>query len=280
MSEVAIVASAFGADAIRSDGHAVWAEVAARAGAAAFEVRCELFAAEAQAGLPALRALGETIAAHGMWPVFSTPATLYTASGALDEAALRLATAQADALGARFVKLQLGGFGAGTGEAGSSVNADRARDDFSFSANGQAHAYGARIAACLQGVRARLVVENGQLREGGLLVQFASLFDALQREGRADVLGMTFDIGNWQWPGEAPLEAARQLAPRVEYIHCKAVAGEGARRFAVAPAADDPSFAAALRLLPREAPRGIEFPFDTSRAAADASHYVAWLASA
>ena len=112
MSEVAIVASAFGADAIRRDGHAAWVEVAARAGAAAFEVRRELFASEAQTGLSALRALGEAIGAHGMWPIYSTPATLYTASGALDEAALRLAAVEADALGARFVKLQLGGFAA------------------------------------------------------------------------------------------------------------------------------------------------------------------------
>lgn len=278
MSEVAIVASAFSADAIRRDGHAVWAEVAARAGAAAFEVRSELFASDAQAGLPALRALGETIGTHGMWPVYSTPAALYTASGALDEAALRLAVAQADALGARFVKLQLGGFGAAAQKTASAAKADHAQDN--FTAGVPAHADGARIAACLQGVRARLVVENGQPREGGLIVQFTGLFDALRREGHAGVLGMTFDIGNWQWPGEASLEAARQLAPHVEYIHCKAVAGEGARRFAVAPAADDPSFAAALQLLPREAPRGIEFPFDTRRVAADASHYVAWLGSA
>jgi hypothetical protein len=35
---VVIVASAFGADTIRRDGHAAWAEVAAKAGAAGFEV--------------------------------------------------------------------------------------------------------------------------------------------------------------------------------------------------------------------------------------------------
>jgi sugar phosphate isomerase/epimerase len=283
MSEVAIVASAFGADAIRREGHAVWAEVAARAGAAAFEVRRELFASEAQAGLPALRALGESIAAHGMWPVYSTPATLYTASGALDEAALRLAAVEADALGARFVKLQLGGFGADPAKVGSPLDDAGAAPGNRFG-DAPAHAHGARIAACLQGVRARLVVENGQLREGGLIAQFATLFDALHREGHTDVLGMTFDIGNWQWPGEAPLEAAQRLAPHVEYIHCKAVAGEGARRFAVAPATDDPLFAAVLQLLPCEAPRGIEFPLDTSLSqrdtATDASRRVAWLAGA
>jgi len=257
MSDVVVVASAFGADAIRRDGHGAWLAVAAQAGAAAFEVRRELFASDAQAALSALRALGDAIRAHGMWPVYSTPAMLYTATGSLDETALRLALDEAAALGARFVKLQLGGFAGSVGEA-----------------------RGARLAACVNGCGARLLVENGQVREGGLVAQFAGLFDALEREGCAQVLGMTFDIGNWQWPGEAPLDAARQLAKHVEYIHCKAVAGEGARRFAVAPAADDPVCGAALQILPRDVPRGLEFPFDPSRVAADASRYVEWLAAA
>jgi sugar phosphate isomerase/epimerase len=260
MSDVVIVASAFGVDAIRRDGHEAWLETAAQAGAKGFEVRRELFASEAQADLTALRSLGEAIDGFGMWSVYSTPAALYTATGALDAAALRLAVEEADALGARFVKLQLGGLG------------------LSFLEPITAH--GAQIAACMRDVRARLVVENGQLAQGGMICQFVGLFDALRYEGYADVLGMTFDLGNWQWPGESPVEAARQLAQQVEYIHCKAVTGVGARRFAVAPAADDPLCAAVLRLLPREVPRGIEFPFDPQRVAAQASHYVGWLAEA
>jgi sugar phosphate isomerase/epimerase len=255
--QVVIVASAFGVDAIRRDGHQAWLQMAARAGAAGFEVRRELFASGAQASLPALRALGQAIGSHGMWSVYSTPATLYTAVGALDEAALQLALEEAVALDARYVKLQLGGFGIEGCDAG-----------------------GEKIAACVSRFSVRLVVENGQLKEGGLVRQFVGLFEALEREGHADVLGMTFDIGNWHWPGEAPLEAARMLAPHVEYIHCKAVVGEGARRFAVAPAADDPLCTEVLRRLPRDVPRGIEFPFDPSRLEADASHYVAWLADA
>ena len=257
MSDVVIVASAFGVDAIRRDGHRKWLTAAAEAGASGFEVRRELFASEAEAVPEALAALGEAIRAQGMWSVYSTPDTLYTADGALDESALRKAFAEAAALDARLVKLQLGGFAADA-----------------------EHAAGAAIAACVRGSKPRLVVENGQLREGGLVAQFAHLFERLQREGHADVLGMTFDIGNWQWPGEVPLDAAHRLAPYVEYIHCKAVTGEGTRRFAAAPASDDPVFAAVLPLLPRDVPRGIEFPFDANRLAADASHYVTWLANA
>ncbi|MFP3549027.1 hypothetical protein SB748_37175, partial [Rhizobium sp. SIMBA_035] len=76
-----------------------------------------------------------------LWSVYSTPATLYTEAGALDADALRDTLEQADALGARFVKFQLGGFA------------------------GDAHA--AEIVALSRGARARVVVENGQLLIGG-----------------------------------------------------------------------------------------------------------------
>jgi len=256
MSEVAIVASAFGVQAIRRDGHAAWIEVAARAGAAAFEVRRELMD-DADAEPAALDALGQEIARAGMWSVWSTPDSLYDAHGRLDEAALRDALARGRALGARFAKLQLGGFA------------------------GEAHTE--RLVAVLaEGADGpRIVVENGQLEQGGSLAQFSGLFEALSGANVSRLpIGMTFDIGNWQWPGEAPLVAAARLAPHVEYIHCKAVTGEGARRFAAAPAADDPLCRAALALLPADAPRAIEFPFDATRLAADATHYVNWLATA
>jgi sugar phosphate isomerase/epimerase len=252
--DIVIVASAFGMDAVRAQGHLKCAQASRLAGAAGFEVRRELLADEADAAPQRLRALGGAIAELGLWSVFSTPASLYTADGRLDAAALGLALDEATALGARFVKLQLGGF---------------VRD-----------AAGAAIAGQMQGSNVRLVVENGQLAEGGSLAQFVGLFDALAREEHADVLGMTFDIGNWAWRGVAPLDAAAQLAPHVEYIHCKTTVGEGARRFPAAPATDDAQFAAVLDKLPRHVPRGIEFPFDANRIDADAAHYVAWLAAA
>ncbi|MEZ0602097.1 sugar phosphate isomerase/epimerase family protein [Paraburkholderia sp. IW21] len=252
--DVVIVASAFGMDAVRTGGHLKWADASRQAGAAAFEVRRELFADEAGAAPQHLRVLGKSIAELGLWSVYSTPASLYTPDGHLDTAALRLALDEATALGARFVKLQLGGFAA--------------------------EAHSGAIADHLRGANVRLVVENGQLAAGGSLAQFVGLFDALAREGRADVLGMTFDIGNWAWRDVAPLDAAGPLAAHVEYIHCKTVAGEGARRCPAAPAAGDARFAAVLDKLPRHVPRGIEFPFDASRIEADAAHYVAWLGAA
>lgn len=257
MAEVVIVASAFGADKVRRDGHRACAALAARAGAAGFEVRRELLADPADTALRAWRELGAALRAEGLWTVYSTPAALYDDTGTLDETALRLALVEAQALGARIAKLQLGGFAAGA--------ADGMRID----------ALARELAPAV-----RVVVENGQLVQGGSIAQFVRLFETLRDEGHAQALGMTFDIGNWQWPGEAPIEAARQLAAHVEYIHCKAVEGNGSRRFAGAPAADDPLCAQVLRMLPQAVPRGIEFPFDAARLEADAARYVAWLAAA
>lgn len=252
--EIVIVASAFGAAAVRRQGHAAWLEAAANAGAAGFEVRRELFTHEADASLDALRSLGAAIAARELWAVYSTPAQLYREDGTLNATALAEAHAEADALGARWVKLQLGGF-AGRADA-------------------------AMVARVTAGRRARLVVENGQRAQDGTIARFVDLFAAFDREGAAGALGMTFDIGNWQWAGQASIDAARALAEHVEYVHCKSSEGEGARRFPVAPALDDPLVGAVFDILPRTAPRGIEFPLDERSPADDARTRVAWLAKA
>ncbi|MDR3097569.1 MAG: sugar phosphate isomerase/epimerase [Paraburkholderia sp.] len=271
MAEVAIVASAFGAGAIRRDGHAAWFGATREAGARAFEVRRELMA-DADARPEALRALGTALAREGLWPVWSTPDTLYGEDGTLDEAALRDAVACGRALGARFVKLQLGAL-AGDAQVARLAAVLDALDV----AGAQA---GETSQASQTSPAPRVVVENGQREQGGSLAQFVGLFHALRAAGQDKLIGMTFDIGNWQWAGEAPLTAAAALAPYVEYIHCKAVEGTGARRFACAPAADDALCRAALACLPANVPRGIEFPFDTACVNEDAARYVAWLEAA
>jgi sugar phosphate isomerase/epimerase len=253
LAEVAIVASAFSADAVRRRGHGAWIDAVSQAGAAGFEVRRELFVHEAETSPEGLRALGAAIEARGLWAVYSTPIALFCDDGALNAPALAAAHAEADALGARWVKLQLGGF-LGRAEAEA-------------------------IAHITAGRQARLLVENGQRSQDGSIARFVDLFAALEREGAADALGMTFDIGNWQWSGEAPIDAARALARHVEYVHCKSSQGEGARRFAAAPSPDDPMFPAIFEILPRHAPRGIEFPLDARSPGEDARRQAAWLAA-
>ncbi len=249
---VVIVASAFGVDAIRRDGHALWAEKASLAGADGFEVRRELIADEADASLDALSLLGERIRGAGLWAVHSTPATLFRADGSLDREALALAIDEAHSLDARIVKLQLGGSTAGVATDAATLDA---------------------LTAAIARSRSRVVVENGQLKAGGLPGAFQALFSALPEDSG---LAMTFDTGNWGWANADPLDAAQKLAPHVAYIHCKATQGEGARRFATAPAHDDAQFAALLAHLPSDAPRGIEYSFADE---ADAARQVARIAA-
>jgi sugar phosphate isomerase/epimerase len=249
---VVIVASAFGAEAIRIDGHAPWAKAASHAGAAGFEVRRELFSSESQAALESLHRLGQQMHDAGIWAVYSTPATLFDTTGALDDSAMHQTLAEADALGARIVKFQLGG------SQEQRTATDRATLD--------------RLITGIAASKAKVVVENGQHKAGGTIDAFAALFEALSETSHP--LTMTFDTGNWLWAEQVPLEAARRLGKYVGYVHCKAVQGAGARRVATAPTTDDAHFAALLDLLPRDVPRGIEFPFDPANLADDAARYV------
>jgi sugar phosphate isomerase/epimerase len=257
-TETVIVASAFGADAIRRNGHAFWAHAAARAGADGFEVRRELLAAEADAHPDALALLGERIRAAGLFAVYSTPATLFRDDGSLDRMALSLAIDEAHAMNARIVKLQLGGSETG-------VATDAATLDHLLSAAGAS--------------RARVVIENGQLKAGGTIAAFEALFTALPPNSG---IAMTFDTGNWHWTGENPLDAARRLGRFAGYVHCKSVMGEGARRFPAAPAEGDTRFAALLAALPGDVPRGIEYPIIADASGtfdADAARQVVRIAS-
>lgn len=203
------------------------ATATARAGAEGFEVRRELFASDADARSDALARLGERVRAQGLWTVYSTPATLFREDGSLDADALRLAIQEAAMLGARIV----GRHGKPCRErrrhAGSSDNDD-------------CHVESARR----RGERAT--------EGGGTIGAFEALFAALPKHSG---LAMTFDTGNWNWAEQDPLDAAKRLAPYVAYVHCKAVIGGGARRFAAAPANGDASFATLLAHLPGAVPR-------------------------
>ncbi len=118
--------------------------------------------------------------------------------------------------------------------------------------------------------------KNGQLTQGGSLHQFVGLFDGLQREGHANVARHNVSTSaTGRGAAVSALDAAAALAPYVEYVHCKIAAGEGARRFAAAPAIDEARFAAVLDRLPRRVPRGIEFPLDPACIDDDATRRVA-----
>src|SRR3546814_3722163 len=62
---------------------------------------------------------------------------------------------------------------------------------------------------------------------------------------------MTFDMGNWHWVGECPLQAAQVFSSRVKYVHCKGVQRTPARWIAVPLNDSAAPWRAVFRAMPR-----------------------------
>lgn len=224
MPEVLISLSSFGAAEVGRHGQLWCARLAMAAGADSVEVRGELLRDPA-AELPALA---------GLASVYSSPEGLLTEGGWLDSAALARGLAAATTLGARRLKMAIG--------------------DFRASSHGAL----AGLRAQLAETPIELVLENDQTVPAGTLPALQAFFDAADNAGLD--LGMTFDMGNWHWLGECPLQAAEALAPRVRYVHCKGVQRLPAKWVAVPLAESVAPWRAVLRALPAEVPHAIEYP--------------------
>jgi sugar phosphate isomerase/epimerase len=103
-----------------------------------------------------------------------------------------------------------------------------------------------------------LVIENDQTATAGTLNAVQDFFSAARAQEL--FLGMTFDMGNWHWTGECPLQAATTLAPQVRYVHCKGVQRHAQRWVAVPLAESSAPWRAVLRALPATVPWAIEYP--------------------
>lgn len=224
MPEVLISLSSFGAAEVGRHGQLWCARLAMAAGADSVEVRGELLRDPA-AELPALA---------GLASVYSSPEGLWAEGGWLDSAALARGLAAATTLGARRLKMAIG--------------------DFRASSHGAL----AGLRAQLAETPIELVLENDQTVPAGTLPALQAFFDAADNAGLD--LGMTFDMGNWHWLGECPLQAAEALAPRVRYVHCKGVQRLPAKWVAVPLAESVAPWRAVLRALPAEVPHAIEYP--------------------
>ncbi|WP_085679981.1 MULTISPECIES: sugar phosphate isomerase/epimerase [unclassified Pseudomonas] len=203
---VSISLSSYGASLVRQRGQLSFTELLAAAGVSRIELREELFD-EA----PDTVALSAAISASGLECLYSSPLELWTAQGEPDPQ-LPAKLALAKALGAVALKVSLGHY----------------HEQCDVGA----------LQALLQEGDPVLLVENDQTPHGGRIEPLLRFFQ--QAQGWGLPLGMTFDIGNWQWQGESALQAARQLGRWVRYMHCKAVQqGADGRLHAVPPKAAD-----------------------------------------
>jgi sugar phosphate isomerase/epimerase len=224
---VFISLGAFGATEVRRHGQRWFTELAAQAGADGVEVRGELLS-DPVAELPALAAL---TGACGLARVFSSPEGLWDADGRLALPALERGLEHARLLGAPRLKMSLGGY------AGRGLPA---------------------LAERLAGSGMELLIENDQTAAAGTLPVLRRFFAEAREAGL--LLPMTFDMGNWHWVGEDPLQAAQALGAQVGYVHCKGVQRRAEQWVAVPLQHSAAPWRAVLRALPAEVPRAIEYP--------------------
>lgn len=228
--DILISLSAFGATEVRRHGQLWFAELSVAAGADGVEVRSELL----QDPASELPALAKVVAAHGKRVVYSCADGLWTPQGTLDQPALEKALTAAHTLGARQLKMSIGGFGCGS------------------------HTSLTHLHRQLQDAYMELLIENDQTDTAGTLPALQYFFYAAQAKGLD--LGMTFDMGNWHWTGECPQQAAAALAPQVRYVHCKGVQLQPQRWVAVPLTQSSAPWRAILRKLPADVPWAIEYP--------------------
>ncbi|MFJ4456503.1 AP endonuclease [Pseudomonas sp. NPDC089392] len=225
---VSISLSSFGADFVRQRGQGQFLDLLAAAGVTRVELREELFASA-----PDTAALNAAMAALRLECLYSTPLELWTAQGVPDPLLVqKLEIAQA--LGAVALKVSLGHY--------------HERCDV------------AALAALLPAHGPLLLVENDQTAQGGRIEPLQQFFQRADQHGLS--LGMTFDIGNWQWQGEPARQAARQLGRWVRYVHCKAVQRLADGRLAAVPpqAADLQEWAALMAEFVPGVVRAVEYP--------------------
>jgi|SRR5476651_1346938 len=242
---VSISLSSYGADLVRERGQASFIPLLVSAGASRIELREELFTNE---DFPALAL---AIQVQGLECVYSSPLELWLPGQPLPNPELAATLQRAATCGAKWLKVSLGHFG----------------DTSDVSA-----------LATLLLPSVRLLVENDQTLQGGRIEPFTRFFariDALQLP-----VGMTFDIGNWQWQEQSAISAARQLGRYVQYLHCKAVArAESGKLVATPPAPTSLHlWEQLLKQMPVGVPRAVEYPLQGDDLLAITREHIALLA--
>lgn len=229
-NRVIISLSSFGTSEVRRHGQRWFVELCHAAGADGVEIRGELL----QGRSGELAELASSISDAGLACVYSSPEVLWKAPGELNLPALERGLAGAAALNAGILKMAIGDFG------------QTSQDSL------------AMLKSALVGGNVSLLIENDQTPSAGTVDNLQCFFNAADVFGLD--LGMTFDMGNWHWQGECPLQAAQAFSARVRYVHCKGVQRQPARWVAVPLADSAAPWRSILRALPRGLMCAIEYP--------------------
>lgn len=228
--KVIVSLTSFGAAEVKRHGQGWFIALCKQADADGVEIRAELL----QGHSSELIELGQLVDKAGLDCVFSSPLMLWNAGGQLDRQGLEHAMASARGVGAEVLKLSIGRFNTSSRADFSMLSEQLARSGLS------------------------LLIENDQTVGAGSVSALQDFFQAADDYGVN--LGMTFDVGNWHWVGECPLEAAKIFSGRVRYVHCKGVQRQPSKWVAVPLAGSFAPWRSVLRSLPQDVPHAIEFP--------------------
>ncbi len=102
-----------------------------------------------------------------------------------------------------------------------------------------------------------LTVENDQTEENGKVLKIKTFVEMFKQLGGE--ITVTFDIGNWVWQNQDPMECAKQLKEHVTYIHLKDVLGKE-NPVAALLNEGDVAWKSILEILPKDIPIALEYP--------------------
>ena len=231
LPQVSVCTSAFGSTLILAQGQAASLDWIREAGADKVEIRRELLPTDFQA----FDKLGAQCAEHSLGVIYSTADGLWNETRPAESVSRRLHEARA--LGAESIKFALGdyrGAGRDTWQALSVLFTD-------------------------SGVP-QILIENDQTSQGGSISAMTACLKDAEHAGCS--LGMTFDIGNWQWCGASAQHAAERLGRHVRYVHCKGVSTDisGKCHARVPSDKDLCEWSTMFRHFPKDVMRAIEYP--------------------
>ncbi|MBC2581890.1 sugar phosphate isomerase/epimerase [Clostridium sp. DJ247] len=255
MKFVYITTSAFGTKQVCDKGQQFYIPVIAKSGANGVEIREELIT---ERDIP-LGTLREVVKKERLECIYSAPVSLWKENGELNRELIWSVVSKAIELEAKIVKFSLGNF----------------KDNVSNIEALQ------RVIGQLETEKYNLTltIENDQTSYGGNLYNLHYFLKQCEKYNIP--ISMTFDVGNWNWTNEDPIEAAEKLSKYVVYIHFKHVDRDRTQLNTVPlPEAPNAIWRKVLAKLPQDALRAIEFPITGINLEEETIKYVTLLKNA
>jgi sugar phosphate isomerase/epimerase len=110
---------------------------------------------------------------------------------------------------------------------------------------------------CLHRFSTNLTIENDQSFERGSAKRLKAFLE--EAEGFGLTVGLTFDVANFVYFDENPIESAKVLKPYVQYVHIKNVLKQDGKLVATDMVSGDLDIKAILNEFPESVPCAIEY---------------------